>query len=1782
MIVPVSSDFNWRNDYNILSCLPVISSLICCLSTTFLNSIYLFNKITNCMNRFYLSKLLILTALFSGWICKVDAQTTLTYSQNFVGGATPTTQCTAWDAFRASLTTSYTYLSFTISGSQNPTGITCTNPTIAAAVAAALRTATTGSWSSDGQNWGVYTGCGSGCGGTIVELTNTGSGCNCNNGYNIRPNIANNNWGGINGTTCGAVSQTMTVVFNVIPPNVAPTFVGGTPKNMSVCQDAAATSINTLLTINDGDLAQTERWTVTTAPARGTLAGFPATATSTGGNVVPAGLTYRPNPGYSGADSFTINVSDGTVNITTKVYVTVNVTPTAITGNTNLCTGISSPLATTPPSGTWSSSSPAIATVNVGTGVATGVAPGTSVITYSLPSGCFAATPVTVNTQPPASTGPSAVCVGRTITLANTMPGGSWVSSAPALATIGSLTGVVTAIAAGSVSMSYQLPTGCYVVSPVVVNPLPAAITGVGNLCVGQSATFTTTSTFGTWSSSNTFQASVNPATGLVTAVAAGAPSIMYTLPTGCSVAYPLTVNPLPLPITGVSSVCVGGVTTLTGSGVGTFASGNLSLATVNPTSGLVTGIAAGTTPVTYTHTATGCFTSIPVVVNPKPNVNTVTGGGGYCPGGSGVHIGLDGSVNGVNYQLFFGSTPVGPIVPGSTSGIDFGVLSGIGVYTVMATNAITGCSSNMAGSATVFEHAVPASFNVTGGGSYCAGGAGSHIYLDGSVSGVTYKLFNGTTPGSVVVGAGTSVDFGPQTGAGSYTVMAYDPITLCSAPMAGSQDITISSRPSFFDVSPGGRYCAGGAGVEITLNNSTPGVNYRLFNGGVQVDSVLGIGGTLSFGYKTTTGSYTVVGVNISNSCYSPMNGAAVIGVNPLPTVYNVSGGGAYCTGSVAPHVGLDFSVNGTDYTLTNSLTGVVGVVPGANSGLDFGIMSAPGVYTVSARIASTGCTNNMAGAVTVTENTLPTAFNVTGGGDYCVGGSGVAVGLDQSEPGFKYQLYKGGSPIGGLVTGSGLALNFGLQTAPGIYTVQGRNNVTGCVATMTGGVNVAVKALPTIYTVTGGGNYCAGAAGVEVRLSSSDTGVNYQLWTGSTLVATVAGVGGPLSFGMQTIAGTYRVTAMNAYTPCTRNMNGTVTVGVNPVPASYSITGGGNYCSGGAGRHIGLTTSNRGISYQLLNGSTPAGVPLDGTGSVLDFGTLTAGGAYSIVATNVATGCAATMTGVANITINPLPDVFNITGGGSFCEGATGITLGLDSAVAGINYQLWNGTRAIGAPATGTGPLSFGAQTLSGAYTVVATNPATTCSALMAGSATVLQHPGPRVYAVSGGGSYCAGGTGVHVMLSGSEVSGITYQVYKDMLPVGTFYAGTGIALDLGTFTDAGVYKIVAANTTTSCTSAMADSATIAINPLLTPSVTVNATTGANICAGVMATYTPDAVNGGASPTYEWKVNGATMGYGASFRYAPANNDSISVILTSNALCATPATADGKMIMTVNPNATPSVSVAATGGAKVCPGQTSAFTATPVFGGATPAYTWRVNGLIVGTNAPTFSYVANDSDVVFCTMASSFNCRTSDFVLSNNVIITVDAPILPSFIIEAEPGTTINAGDQLTLKAVITNDSPVSVTYQWSVNGAPVAGATNATYTSATLRNFDVVKCCVTNHNNCGASAAVCNTETIVVHANVGVTTTADNKLDVALLPNPNKGAFTIKGYTGALAGDAVTLEVTNMMGQVVHTQSVAPVNGRINEQVQLNTALANGMYILNMRSAAGSKAFHFVVER
>ena len=85
-----------------------------------------------------------------------------------------------------------------------------------------------------------------------------------------------------------------------------------------------------------------------------------------------------------------------------------------------------------------------------------------------------------------------------------------------------------------------------------------------------------------------------------------------------------------------------------------------------------------------------------------------------------------------------------------------------------------------------------------------------------------------------------------------------------------------------------------------------------------------------------------------------------------------------------------------------------------------------------------------------------------------------------------------------------------------------------------------------------------------------------------------------------------------------------------------------------------------------------------------------------------------------------------------------------------------------------------------------------------------------------------------------------------------------------------------------------------------------------------------------------------------------------------------------------------------------------------------------------------------------------------------------------------------------------------------------------------------------------------------------------------DVRVVPNPNTGTFTVKGILATTHDEEVTLEVTDVLGQVIFKDKVTAFGGKINETISLSNSLANGMYMLNMSTANESKTFHFVIEQ
>jgi hypothetical protein len=471
-----------------------------------------------------------------------------------------------------------------------------------------------------------------------------------------------------------------------------------------------------------------------------------------------------------------------------------------------------------------------------------------------------------------------------------------------------------------------------------------------------------------------------------------------------------------------------------------------------------------------------------------------------------------------------------------------------------------------MTGTAGVSINPLPTAFNVTGGGAYCSGGTGVVVGLSGSVGATNYQLmYAGAAIGLPVAGTGAAISFGLQTSAGVYTVVATTVATGCTNNMTGSATVTINPLPNTYTVIGGGGYCTGGAGVHVGLTSSDAGVSYQLQRGGVNTGAPLaGTGLALDFGLQTVAGSYTVIGTNATTGCFTNMAGSVMVSINPLPPVFIVSGGGSYCAGGAGVAVNLSGSTVGVNYQLYVGLVATGGPVAGTGVPITFGPQTIGGVYTAVATNTTTLCTSNMTGSATIVVNPLPTVYSMTGGGAYCSGGTGVPVGLSGSDVGVNYQLFRGGVATGGAVAGTGAALNFGLQTIAGSYTVVATNPATSCTSNMSGTATVSINALPNAYVINSGGitSYCSGSAGVTINLGGSDLGVNYQLFLGGVAVGSpVAGTGAPITFGPQTGGGTYTAVGTNTTTGCFNNMTGSVTITVNPLPTAFSVTGTGGF---------------------------------------------------------------------------------------------------------------------------------------------------------------------------------------------------------------------------------------------------------------------------------------------------------------------------------------------------------------------------------------------------------------------------------------------------------------------------------------------------------------------------------------------------------------------------------------------------------------------------------------------
>jgi hypothetical protein len=339
--------------------------------------------------------------------------------------------------------------------------------------------------------------------------------------------------------------------------NVVLSFVAGEYEHIGACQNSGPVPINAQLAVNDVYVGLTDVWTLHTAPAHGTaIAGY--STLSTGGVLTPVGLSYTPDPGYTGPDSFTVRVANALADDLIKIYVSVDpiLAPGTITGPASVCFGDTLALAATVAGGTWSIAGSNLSILSAGPSacVVRGVAVGTDVVSYHVGNACgttFTTRDIVINPLPAAGTvsGPGALCLGAVVSFAASLPGGTW-STSNLNASV-DFSGTVKGLAAGTATIIYTITdTVCRATAIQTITietfPDPGSVSGPVNVCLGGEIELSSSVPGGVWSSNYGYAA---VSLGLVTGVALGNDFINYSITNTCGTAIatrPVSVHPVP------------------------------------------------------------------------------------------------------------------------------------------------------------------------------------------------------------------------------------------------------------------------------------------------------------------------------------------------------------------------------------------------------------------------------------------------------------------------------------------------------------------------------------------------------------------------------------------------------------------------------------------------------------------------------------------------------------------------------------------------------------------------------------------------------------------------------------------------------------------------------------------------------------------------------------------------------------------------------------------------------------------------------------------------------------------------------------------------------------------------------------------------------------------------------------------------------------------------------------------------------------------------------------
>lgn len=446
-----------------------------------------------------------------------------------------------------------------------------------------------------------------------------------------------------------------------------------------------------------------------------------------------------------------------------------------------------------------------------------------------------------------------------------------------------------------------------------------------------------------------------------------------------------------------------------------------------------------------------------------------------------------------------------------------------------------------------------------------------------------------------------TDADAGEGTETATLTIQS----NLCGAPVYNSASITILDNTTTFSgaVSPSASTICVGNSVNLDF---TP-------TGGQTPFTYSWSSGQSTSGIIANPPSSQPFNITVTDACGTVAVASAQVDVYPVPAGSAVPNAQTICSGETSG-ITLTTGYPGSSFIWTVATTGNV-VGQSADNGATInqtltnnGTTDAVVTYTVIP--SANGCSGNPYD-VNVTVQPHPLAYNVTGGGAFCPGSAGIAVGLDGSETGINYNIYVDGV-LNSTVAGTGSAISSALINSLGNVTVVAQNTTTGCTFDMIGSATISHSMIPAFDNITVSNVVsCVSPDGsITVTAGGTVAPYNYSINGGSLGTNNVF-------TGLNTGFYSLQIQDANGCIADSTGIQLTSTTG----PSITAIDLVHNLCPAGLIGEINITATP-GVEYSIDNGATY------GSGNV--FSNLLAGTYYVLV--RDAGGCIASQQVVIN----------------------------------------------------------------------------------------------------------------------------------------------------------------------------------------------------------------------------------------------------------------------------------------------------------------------------------------------------------------------------------------------------------------------------------------------------------------------------------------------------------------------------------------------------------------------